>query len=68
MTRGGGLAAAGQDEILQWRQLAVEIVQRFLQASDRGLADRLVSGHAQFTTEVEQAVLDVGQAAAHRCR
>jgi predicted O-methyltransferase YrrM len=60
--------AAGQDEILQWREVLVEAVQVPFEAIDVIFGDQRYTRHAEFAAEVEQLVLDAGQAVAHGVR
>ena len=49
----GGHAAAGQDEILQGRQISVERIQLVLEVIDVGIEDGGMSWNAQLATEIE---------------
>ena len=61
-----GHAAAGQDEILERRQIGVEAVERGFEAVDVGCVDHRHARNAQLAAEIEQVVLDLGQGLAHR--
>src|SRR5581483_928047 len=68
MAQRRGARSAGQDELFQRRQLCVEAVEQLFQAQDVRLADAAVTRNAELAPEVEEFVLDVGQAVAHRVR
>ena len=57
VTGGRRRAAAGQDEFLERRKIAVHIVEYRLQEFDTFGRDNLLSGQAQLTADIEQPVL-----------
>ncbi len=55
------MPTTGQDELLQSRQVGVEIVKISLQALDESGRDGCVPGDTELAAEFEQVVLNVGQ-------
>ena len=68
MTGGGRGSAAGQNELLQARQLFIQRIEIPLQALDLRVRHRAMTGYAELATEVEQVVLHLGQAVSHPLR
>src|SRR5262245_62450224 len=68
MAGGRGGSAARQDEILEGRQRVVEGVEHLLELHDALGLDGLRAGDAELAAEIEQVVLDLGEAARHRGR
>ncbi len=63
MAGGRRRAAAGQYELLQGRQGLVEFVQHRFEPIDMRRLDHAMPGNAQFTSQIEQVVLDFRETA-----
>ena len=59
MAAGGGFTASGEDEILHRRQGVIERLKGLLQPLNHRLTECLITGHSEFTTDIEQVVLDL---------
>ncbi len=62
--RGRG-AATRQDEVLERGQRVIELVENLLELRNLFGLDDLRARNAQLTTEIEQVVLDLGEATRH---
>ena len=65
--RGSG-AASGQDEILERGQRVIEVVENLLELRDLLCLHDLRAWNAELTAEIEEVVLDIGEAASHFAR
>jgi hypothetical protein len=66
VTGGRRRAAAGQNKILERRQVLVELIEFVLEARDVRRLDHAMPGDAQFAAQVEQIVLHLGETAGDR--
>ena len=65
---GGGTCAAGQDELLQRREIGVESFQQTFELADLLVADRLAPRNADLSSQIKQVVLDGDKSFADRHR
>jgi hypothetical protein len=61
MARSRGWAAARENELLQWRQVLIELIETILQACYVRLIDDAMAGNGELTTQIEQFVLYLQQ-------
>jgi hypothetical protein len=57
--RGG--TAARQDELLERRQVAIQVIQQILEASHLGFRQDNAIRHTQFAAQIEELVLNLAQ-------
>ncbi|MNF07713.1 hypothetical protein D3C80_2079510 [compost metagenome] len=57
MRLGNQRRSTGQNKVFQWSQFFIPAVDGRLQALHFGRIQRLIAGHRQLATQVEQAVL-----------
>lgn len=65
MGEGGWPGAAGQDELLEHGQVAVEILDDGFESGDLGRFHDRHAGQAEFAAKIEEIMLDIMQHAAH---